>query len=116
MFRFLLIILGNSLALYVAYWLVPGFIFDGGLKEYIFAGVALGLINLIIKPLIKLISLPIIIITLGFFTVIINALILWIVDYIFDFIAIDNIIALVWATIVVGFVNLIISGLIKKEN
>lgn len=116
MFRFLLRILGNSLALYAAFWIVPGFIFDGGIKEYLLAGVVLGLINTIIKPVLKLISLPLIILTLGLFTIVINTLILWVVDYIFDFVAFDNILALVWATIVVSFINLIISGLTKKEN
>ena len=113
MVRFITRILGNTLALYAASWLVAGFSFTGGLKEYAIAGIVLGLLNLIVKPVLKIISLPIIILTLGLFTLVINALILWLVDYIFDFIAISDIVALVWATAVVALVNIIISGLTK---
>jgi putative membrane protein len=116
MFSFLVRILGNSLALYAAYWLVPGFNFSGGIKEFLMAGTILGLLNLTVKPILKLISLPIIILTLGLFTLVINALLLWLVDYIFDFVSISDIVTLVWATIVVVVVNMIISGLTKTVD
>ncbi|MDP3697902.1 MAG: phage holin family protein [Candidatus Taylorbacteria bacterium] len=113
MVGFILRILGNSVALYAASWVVAGFEFSGGLKEYAMAGVMLGLLNMLVKPVLKLISMPVIILTLGLFTLVINALLLWLVDYIFDFMAISDIYALLWATIVVGLVNMIISGLTK---
>ena len=115
MIGFLVRILGNSLALYAAYWLVPGFNFSGGWKELLLAGVVLGLLNMIVKPILKFISFPVIILTLGLFTIVINALILWLVDYIFDFVLIGDIVNLVWATIVIGIVNMIISALTKND-
>lgn len=115
MLGFFIRILGNSLALYTAYWLVPGFDFSGGWKEFLLAGVVLGLLNMIVKPILKFISFPVIILTLGLFTIVINALILWLVDYIFDFVQIGDIVNLVWATIVVGIVNMIISALTKND-
>jgi putative membrane protein len=102
-------ILGNALALYAAFLLVPGFVFHGGMLEYVTAGVLLGLLNMIVKPVLKTISLPLIIITLGLFTLFINALILWVVDYIFDFMTIQNIYALFWSTAIVSVVNVIFS-------
>lgn len=113
MLGFLLRIIGNSAALYVAVWLITGFTLNGGIKEYALAGVVLGLLNMTVKPVLKFISTPIIILTLGLFTLVINALLLWLVDYIFDFIIISDIVTLVWATIVVGVVNLIVSGITK---
>ena len=113
MVRFIVRILGNTLALFVASWFVAGFSFAGGVKEYAIAGVVLGLLNLIVKPILKMISLPIIILTLGLFTVVINALILWLVDYIFEFMTISDITALIWATIVVSIVNIIVSAFTK---
>lgn len=113
MIVFIVRILGNALALYAASWFVAGFSFTGGIKEYAIAGAVLGLLNLIVKPVIKMISLPVIILTLGLFTIVINALLLWLVDYIFDFIEISDIMALVWATVVVVIVNMLISGLTK---
>src|SRR3989344_1207327 len=99
MITFIVRIFGNILALYAAFWFVPGFVFTGGIKEYIIAGLVLGLLNMTVKPVIKLISMPFIILTLGLFTLVINALLLWVVDYIFDFITIQNIYKLIWATI-----------------
>ncbi|OGM98790.1 MAG: hypothetical protein A2817_00255 [Candidatus Yanofskybacteria bacterium RIFCSPHIGHO2_01_FULL_39_8b] len=113
MVRFLARILGNSVALYAASWLVAGFSFTGGIKEYAIAGVALGLLNTAVKPILKFISFPVIILTLGLFMIVINALLLWLVDYIFDFILINDIMSLVWATIVITVVNIIISTLTK---
>ena len=116
MVSFIVRILGNSLALYAAAWFVPGFYFTGGLKEYALAGVVLGLLNMTVKPVLKLISMPVIILTLGLFTIVINALLLWAVDYIFDFITIQDIMTLVWATLVIVVVNMIISGVAKTVD
>ena len=116
MVSFIVRILGNSLALYVAAWFITGFSFTGGLKEYAIAGVVLGLLNMTVKPVIKLISMPVIILTLGLFTIVINALLLWAVDYIFDFITIGDIMALVWATIVISVVNMLVSGLTRAVD
>ena len=109
MIGFLVRILGNSIAIYVAYYSVPGFIVIGGIKEYLLAGVFLGLLNKIVKPPIKLLTMPLIILTLGLFLVVINALMLWLVDYAFDFVIIESITALVWATVVVVVINGIIN-------
>jgi len=113
MIGFLIRILGNSVAIYTAYYFVPGFIITGGIKEYLLAGILLGLLNKIVKPPIKLLTMPLIILTLGLFLVVINALMLWLVDYTFDFVTIESITALVWATVVVAIVNGIIGAFSK---
>lgn len=106
---FVVRILGNSLALYVAFYLVPGFVVKGGPKEYLMAGILLGLLNTLVKPMLKIVTLPLIILTLGLFILILDAVMLWAVDYIFDFVIIQDAWALIWATIIVGIVNLFIS-------
>ncbi|OGN08156.1 MAG: hypothetical protein A3C61_01025 [Candidatus Yanofskybacteria bacterium RIFCSPHIGHO2_02_FULL_39_10] len=116
MVSFILRILGNAIALYAASWFVQGFSFAGGIKEYAIAGIVLGLLNMIARPVLKLISMPVIILTLGLFTIVINALLLWTVDYIFEFITISDIMALVWATIVIGIVNMVVSALTKAVD
>lgn len=113
MLGFLIRILGNSVAIYAAYFWVSGFIIVGGVKEFLLAGVLLGLLNKIVKPPIKLLTMPLIILTLGLFLVVINALMLWLVDYTFDFVTIESITALVWATIIVAIVNAVIAAFTK---
>lgn len=113
MISFIIRILGNGLALYIANLLVPGFVVTGGIKEYLIAGILLGFLNLLVRPILKLVSMPLIIITLGLFTIVINGLILWIVDYIFDFVTIESLMALLWAVIIIGIINLLISAVAK---
>ena len=109
MIGFIIRILGNSLALYAANYLVPGFLVNGGWKEYIIAGGFLGLLNLVVKPPLKMISMPIIILTLGLFTLVINGLLLWTVDYIFDFVSVKDVTALLYAVVIITIVNLFVS-------
>jgi len=113
MIGFIIRILGNSLALYVAYYFVPGFVINGGWKEYLLAGAFLGLLNLMVKPILKMISMPIIILTLGLFTLVINGLLLWTVDYIFDFMTIRDTATLLYAVVIITIVNLFVSSSAK---
>lgn len=104
---FILVLLSNPLALYLAQRFVPGFIVNGGLKEYLIAGILIGLLNLLVRPILKLISLPLIVITLGLFLLVINALVLWIASQVTDIIVIQNLMALLWATLIITAVNFI---------
>ncbi|OGN27088.1 MAG: hypothetical protein A2941_00095 [Candidatus Yanofskybacteria bacterium RIFCSPLOWO2_01_FULL_49_17] len=106
---FILRILGNSIAVYLAFWLVPGFLVTGGWVQYLIAGLVLAILNMTLRPILKLVSFPIIMLSLGLFTLVINALMLWLLDYFLIFITIQDLVALVWATIVVTIVNLIVS-------
>ncbi|NMC46314.1 MAG: phage holin family protein [Chloroflexi bacterium] len=67
--------LATSLALFAAAYFVPGIHADSPEAWKIFAVMAiiLGLVNAIIRPFLKLLSCPLIILTLGLFTIIINA-------------------------------------------
>jgi putative membrane protein len=68
----------SALALFVAAWLVPGIRVDGGgWVVYAVMAVVLGLVNALVRPLLVLLSCPLIILTLGLFVLVINALTLW---------------------------------------
>lgn len=68
----------TTLALIAAAWLVPGIRVDGSAwVAYAGMAVVLGLVNAIIRPLLKLLTCPLIILTLGLFTLVINATTLW---------------------------------------
>lgn len=67
-----------SFSLFVAAWLVPGIRVEGNAwGVYAVMALILGLINAIIRPILKLLSLPIIILTLGLFLLVINGITLW---------------------------------------
>lgn len=97
----------NILALYLANLWVAGFSVSGGWKGYIVAGLVLGILNLIVKPVLKIISTPLIIISLGLFLIVINAIILWLTAQLTHYIVIESLVALLWATIIIAVVNFI---------
>ena len=64
----------NAVALWLAAELLPGVIFDGGFVELILVALIFGLVNALVRPIVKLLTIPIRIVTVGLFTFVINAL------------------------------------------
>lgn len=62
----------NAAAVYAAIWAVPGIRAEGGLVTCFAMALILGLVNAIIAPVIKLLTCPLVLLTLGLFTLIIN--------------------------------------------
>ena len=105
--RFLIKVLVSALALWAADYLLAGFSVAGGIKELLIAGFVLGALNTWIRPVLKLLSLPLIMISLGTFTVVINAIILWAVSQALDVVVISGLWTLLWATLIVSVVNML---------
>lgn len=76
------------------------------------AGLLLGLLNLLVKPVVKILSLPINILTLGIFNIIINAGMLWIVDSIIKGLEIEGFWGYVWSSIVISIISIVVSKII----
>lgn len=74
-------ILVNGAVLYVLTLAVKTITYTGGIKFFILGGLVLGIVNLIAKPVLKVISLPFIIITGGLFLIVINVFVLWFLQY-----------------------------------
>jgi putative membrane protein len=70
--RFLLRLLLNGLAIMVAAWFVPG-VRLAGVVPAIVAGVILGFVNTLVRPVLLLLTLPFTLLTLGLFIFIVNA-------------------------------------------
>jgi putative membrane protein len=73
---FLLRLLINALALWVAIQLIDGIDHRGSLWSLLFVAMVFGALNASIRPVLKLLSLPVIVLTLGLFIFVINALML----------------------------------------
>jgi len=74
--RFLLVWALNSLALLIVAYLFPGVQVQDWQAAAV-AALVLGLVNVLVKPVLVLLTLPITIVTLGLFLLVINALLLW---------------------------------------
>ena len=75
--RLVLRIIINAIAIWATSMILSGFEFSGSIINLLIIAVIFGLVNALIRPIIKLLALPITIVTLGLFTLVINALMLW---------------------------------------
>ena len=71
----------NGGALYLLTYIVDGIIYTGGFKFFVLGGLVLGLLNWVVKPLLKIIALPLTFLTGGLFLIVINVIILWVLSY-----------------------------------
>ena len=113
--KLLFYIISGSLGIFIAAKIVPGVQFYGSYLSLIIIGVALGIINFFIKPVLKALSLPIKILTLGISSLIINMAIVWLIEIIFPKeLEITGLIPLFWTTLIVWGLNLFF-GLQNKK-
>lgn len=115
MLRFIVRILGNALAISLTAYFVKGFSFSKDWKLLLLAGLILALFNAILKPILKLISAPLIILTLGLFTLVINMALLWLLTQFLPELKIVGFWAYFWGTIIISLINWVVAGLTKKK-
>jgi putative membrane protein len=75
--RLLLRLLINAVGLYLAVILVPGIRSEGTWVTFLLMAVIFGLVNALVRPILTLLTGLVIILTLGLFSLVINALMLW---------------------------------------
>lgn len=112
----------TAFALFVAAWLVPGIAVDSsGWVIYAAMAVILGLVNAVVRPILKLLTCPLILLTLGLFTLVINALTLWLSSLIavnwfnLDF-RVQNFWAALLGSVIVSIVSVALSIFVKDDE
>lgn len=75
---------------------------------FLVLGIILGLLNYFVKPLLKILALPLELITLGFFNIIISMAMIWIIDMMFAELTVPLIIPLLSTTLIIWAINLVI--------
>lgn len=104
--------LANAAAVYATAYLVPGIKVNGFVAALIVA-LVLGLINITVKPILKLLSTPFILLTLGLFLLVINAVALLLADYFVDGFTIDGFLPAVIGSIVISIVSWIVGKILN---
>ena len=119
--NFLIRVVVNALALGVACWLFDDIYVSGTTSEKFWTllgvGVIFGFVNAIVSPIVKLLSLPFIVLTLGLLIFVINALMLmltgWIADQVgLDF-HVDGFWTAVWGAIVISIASWLFSAVLE---
>ena len=67
----------NAAALWAATRITPGISFDGDWRTLLIVALVFGVLNVSVRPLLWFMTLPLLIVTLGLFTFVLNALMLW---------------------------------------
>jgi putative membrane protein len=117
MIRWLLVSwLANAIVLGIAGWILSGVSFQGSGWTLIWAALVFGVLNTILKPLLKLLTLPFAVITLGLVWFFISMLLLWLTQLIVGGFDIHGFWNYVWATIIVWAVNLVVDILIRDDR
>ena len=110
-----------SVALFVAAWLVPGIrVEQSGIGVYAITAVILGLVNAIIRPLLLLLTCPAVILTLGLFVLVVNAIALRIassiaVNWFHVGFYVDGFGAAFLGALIVSIVSVILSAVVKDD-
>jgi len=112
--NFLVKTIANAGALAVAVWLLDKITLTGagtGKKAGTLLLVALlfGLVNVLVKPVVKLLSLPLLILTLGLFTLVVNALMLLLTSWLADKLDLSFHVEGFWTAVVGGLIISIVS-------
>jgi putative membrane protein len=102
----------NSIALWVAVVLIPGLSFSGEWWKLVLVAVAFGLVNSYIRPILRVITLPISILTLGIFLLVINAFMLMLVGAVSDQLNLGFVVSDFWAAFLGAIVVSIVGFLL----
>ncbi|MBU2564020.1 phage holin family protein [Patescibacteria group bacterium] len=109
-------VIANAIGIFIAVYFIQNVSFLGDLTDYLIIGAILTLANLIIRPFLRLISTPLIFITLGLFLIVINGIILFGVDFFIDNLTIIGFWAYLWTTLIISIINAIIVPIAKKKK
>jgi putative membrane protein len=107
--RLIVTLVANAAGLYAASRLIDGFLFTGTLWELLLAALIFGLINWTVRPVVRLLFGPVILLTLGLFIFVINMAMLKLLDFATPDLVVLSLKALALSTVIIGFVNLIVS-------
>ena len=109
--RILAQVLLNGVGVVIAAKLVPGVSYSGGLLYLVLVGLVIGLINLLVRPLATLFSLPFIVLTLGLFYLVVNGAMFYLAGVLLDGLTIDGCLPAILGGLVLALFNWLVRGL-----
>lgn len=110
----------NTVALWAAVKLVPGIDFRGNWQGLAILALIFGIVNALIGPVLRFLTCPFIILTLGLFTLVLNAVMLGLTAWIgqqlgFPF-YIHGPIPALWGAVVISVVSIVLSMLLREKR
>ena len=113
--RFFARLVLNGLAIIIAAWLLPGVQITSPLSALV-AGVILGFVNAIVRPLLFLLTLPLTLLTLGVFIFVLNAICFGLTAWLVPGFSVDGFFSAVFGALLVSVVSWILNGLVVGRS
>jgi putative membrane protein len=117
---FLTRLIVNALALWVATRLVPGVTYSGGVMPFLGVALMFGVVNATLRPILKILTFPIILVTLGIFALVINGLMLMLTSALSDALGLGFHVSgfwpAFWGALVVSIVSTLLSIFISDSS
>jgi putative membrane protein len=108
--------LSNTVALFVAAWIVPGVGYGDDFWVLFIAALIFTVVNMFVRPIVILLALPAVVLTLGLALVLINTFMLYLTDWIVPSFETGSFWSTLGAAIIVSIVNLIINLVLKPDE
>lgn len=105
----------NTLAIFAAAMLLPG-VHVKDFTTAIVVAIVMGVLNLLLKPLLIILTIPITIVTLGLFLLVINAIIVLVCSGLVDGFKVDGFIYALLFSLVISFISSVLSGPKEKKS
>ena len=117
---FLVRLVVNAIALWVATRIVPGVTYEGGWGPFAVVALIFGVINATLRPLTQLLTCPLILLTLGLFALVVNGLMLWLTSWLstglgFQF-HVEGCLAAILGALVVSIVSTLLSMFVRATE
>ncbi len=104
-----------SLAVMLVAWIIPGISVNGFLNA-LAVGLVLGLINAFIRPVVMFIAIPVNILTMGLFTLVINAFMLKLAAYITPGFSVDGFLNALWGSLILAILGILINKIDRNDK
>jgi putative membrane protein len=95
----------NAIALGVTGWILSGMSFHGSVSAVLVSALVYGVLNTILKPIMRLLTLPLAVVTLGLAWFFVSLMMLWLTDLLVSDFSINGFWTYVWATVIIWAVN-----------
>lgn len=114
--NFVIRLLVNAFALSAAAWLIDGIRLSEDFGDILIVALIFGVLNAVLKPILLFLSLPFILVTLGFFALVVNGGMLLLTARLSDSLMVDGLGSAMLGAIVISVVTMILGGALDDEK
>lgn len=108
--------LATAAAVWVAAAVIPGIRVSGGVLSLLVVAIVFGLVNAFVRPIVKFFSFGLVLLTLGLFLLVINALMLWLTAGLLDSFSVDGFMPAFLGSLLISVVSFVLSAIFDGKD